>query len=294
MLEYIMGYDKPIVVAEIGCNHQGDFNTALELINLAKDCGASYAKFQKRHITELLSQKQYNMPHPNSYNAFGVTYGKHREYLEFSLEQHAKLKQHCENLEIGYSVSVWGETSAKEIIQLNPDYIKVPSACNNNLNLLKILRDEYEGEIHISLGMTFENELVDILQLFEEASTLQRLVLYACTSGYPIPFEEVHLLEILKLKGQLMKTINAIGFSGHHLGIAIDVAAYTLGATWIERHFTKDRTWKGTDHAASLEPEGLRKLVRDLDATYRALTYKPAEMSSLEQEQREKLKYKAR
>ena len=83
-----------------------------------------------------------------------------------------------------------------------------------------------------------------------------------------------------------------IGFSGHHLGIAIDIAAYTLGATWIERHFTLDRTWKGTDHAASLEPTGLRKIARDLQATFSSLSYKSREILDIEQVQRDKLKYR--
>jgi len=86
--------------------------------------------------------------------------------------------------------------------------------------------------------------------------------------------------------------VKTFGFSGHHLGIAIDIAAYTLGANWIERHFTLDRTWKGTDHSASLEPTGLRKLVRDLNATHKSLTYKNDDILDVEKEQRNKLKYK--
>jgi len=118
------------------------------------------------------------------------------------------------------------------------------------------------------------------------------LILYACTSGYPVPFENVCMLEIIRIKKKFEKKVKAIGFSGHHLGIAIDIAAYALGASWIERHFTLDRTWKGTDHAASLEPTGLRKLNRDLKATYKSLTFKENEILHIEKLQREKLKYK--
>jgi sialic acid synthase len=117
-------------------------------------------------------------------------------------------------------------------------------------------------------------------------------VIYSCTSGYPVAFEDVCLLEISRLKEKYGNRVLDIGFSGHHLGIAIDMAAYTLGAIWIERHFTKDRTWKGTDHAASLEPTGLGKLVRDLNATYRSLNYKSSDLLAVEIPQREKLKYK--
>ena len=118
----------------------------------------------------------------------------------------------------------------------------------------------------------------------------KRLVVYSCNSGYPVPFKDVCLLEIRKLIELYKGDVKEIGFSGHHLGIAIDVAAYTLGASWIERHFTLDRTWKGTDHAASLEPEGLKKMIRNLNASYEALTYKQEEILPIEAVQRKKLK----
>jgi len=107
-----------------------------------------------------------------------------------------------------------------------------------------------------------------------------------------VPFEDVCLLEIRRLKENYGDKIGAVGFSGHHLGIAIDNAAYTLGAQWVERHFTKDRTWKGTDHSASLEPTGMRKLVRDLKATYTALSYKQSDILEIEAVQRDKLKFR--
>ena len=91
---------------------------------------------------------------------------------------------------------------------------------------------------------------------------------------YPVSFEDICMLEIVRLKDTFQNRVKDIGFSGHHLGIAVDIAAYTLGASWIERHFTLDRTWKGTDHAASLEPTGIRKLSRDLIATHKSLTNK--------------------
>ncbi|MGQ8337277.1 N-acetylneuraminate synthase family protein [Sunxiuqinia sp. A32] len=286
-------YEKPKVVAEIGCNHKGDLDIAKELIVTASLCGADYAKFQKRNPKELLSAEQYQAPHPNVMHAYGKTYGEHREFLEFTIEQHAELKSFCESKNIGYATSVWDVTSAKEIISLNPDLIKIPSACNNHEELLRLLLDSYNGEIHVSLGMTTKDEENRIIEIFEESgAALERLVLYSCTSGYPVPFESVFLREIERLCDQYEERVKAVGFSGHHLGIAIDIAAYTLGANWIERHFTKDRTWKGTDHAASLEPGGLQKLVRDLNVTYKALQYKNTDILEIEKPQREKLKYR--
>lgn len=286
-------YNKPSTIAEIGCNHKGEMSIAKELIDLAKFCNADYAKFQKRNPGELLTKEQYDAPHPNPGNSYGQTYGAHREFLEFSLEQHQELKKYCEQIGIGYATSVWDVTSAKEIISLKPDFVKIPSACNNHFEMLKVLRDEYKGDIHVSVGMTTHDEEDQIINLFEEKGQAKtRIVLYSCTSGYPVPFKDVNLLEISRLSEVYSGRVREIGFSGHHLGIAIDVAAYTLGASWIERHFTKDRTWKGTDHAASLEPAGFGKVVRDLHASFEALNYKPTEILEIESVQREKLKFR--
>lgn len=287
-----MTYRPPQVVAEIGCNHMGQMSIAKELIDLARSCQTQYAKFQKRNPVELLTEEQYNAPHPYQPYSFGATYGAHREYLEFTQEQHRALQAYCQEVGIGYTTSVWDCTSAREIIALNPDFIKIPSACNLHFEMMEILRDSYQGDIHISFGMTTKEEEKQIVDFFLEKDSGGRLVLYACTSGYPVPFEEINLLEIERLKKLYAGKVKDFGFSGHHLGIAIDQAAYTLGATWIERHFTKDRTWKGTDHAASLEPGGMQKLVRDLHATYRALHYKAKDILDIEKAQREKLKYR--
>lgn len=286
-------YKKPYVIAEIGCNHKGDMEIAKELIKIAKIfCNADSVKFQKRNNKELLTEDQYNAPHPNPANSYGDTYGAHREYLEFDVNQHAELKAYCEELGITYSTSVWDTTSAKEIASLNPEYIKIPSACNNNYDMLGWLCDNYKGEIHISTGMTTKGEADDLVNFFIEKGRNKDLVLYNCTSGYPVPFEDVCLLDINLLIEKYGDKVKHIGFSGHHLGIAVDVAAYTLGANVIERHYTIDRTWKGTDHAASLEPEGLRKLCRDLKAVSKALSFKSQDILPIEQVQRDKLKNK--
>lgn len=287
-----MIFKKPIVIAEIGCNHKGDFGIALELIKLANDCGADVAKFQKRNSRELLTEEQFNAPHPNPSHAYGATYGEHRDNLEFSLDQHRELKKFSESIGISYSTSVWDQKSALEIISISPEFIKVPSACNNNFSMLHLLRDQYDGDVHVSTGMTTHIEIESIVSFFEEKEQANRLIIYSCTSGYPVPFADVCLLEITNLKSKYSNRVKDIGFSGHHLGIAIDVAAYALGSVWIERHFTKDRTWKGTDHAASLEPPGMSKLVRNLKATQEAMQFKEKEILDIEEVQREKLKYR--
>ena len=282
----------PKVIAEIGCNHRGDLATAKEMIKKAAVfCKADYAKFQKRNNRELLSAEQYNAPHPNPMHAYGRTYGEHRERLEFSVDQHRELIACCAEFGIGYSTSVWDVTSAVEISALNPDMIKIPSATNLNTELLGVLCDNFGGAIHVSLGMTTHAEEEMIMRFFEERGRNRDVVLYSCTSGYPVAFDEICLLEITRLQKTFGDRVQSIGFSGHHLGIAADVAAMTLGARFIERHFTLDRTWKGTDHSASLEPDGLRRLVRDLRAVSQALTEKPAEILDVEIAQRKKLKW---
>lgn len=286
-------YRKPRLIAEAGCNHKGDIEIAKEMIRTAAVyCKADIIKFQKRCNRELLTEEQYNAPHPNPVNAYGKTYGEHREFLEFSVEQHAELKKYCEEMGIIYSTSVWDLTSAKEIASLKPELIKIPSACNNHYEMLNWLCDNYIGEIHVSLGMTTHDEEEKLITLFEEKDRNKDLVLYCCTSGYPVPFEDICLLEVKRIIEAYGSRVKEIGFSGHHLGIAVDIAAYTLGASTIERHYTLDRTWKGTDHAASLEPEGVRKLKRDLMAAYQSLQLKGEEILPIEAVQRNKLKYR--
>ena len=282
---------NPIIIAEIGCNHKGNMDIAHEMIiTAATYCKADIVKFQKRCNKELLTEEQYNAPHPNPNNSYGSTYGEHRDFLEFDLDQHKQLKKWCDECGIEYSSSVWDLTSAKEIVSLNPKLIKIPSAVNLNKPVLEYLCSNYEGEIHISFGMTTKEEEKKIISFFESKNRAQDLVIYSCTSGYPVPFEDICLLEISRLKNHFENRVKAIGFSGHHLGIAVDSAAIALGASYIERHYTLDRTWKGTDHAASLEPDGVRKLARDCRAVYKALQYKNDDILDIELVQRDKLK----
>ncbi|MEO9560189.1 MAG: N-acetylneuraminate synthase family protein, partial [Nonlabens ulvanivorans] len=144
-------YKKPYTIAEIGGNHKGDMEIAKELIKVAAIfCKVDAVKFQKRHNVELLTKEQYEAPHPNPVNSYGDTYGAHREFLEFDVNQHAELKAYCEEIGITYSTSVWDVTSAKEIAGLNPEFIKIPSACNNHYEMLGWLCENYKGEIHCS------------------------------------------------------------------------------------------------------------------------------------------------
>ncbi|MCK4798611.1 MAG: N-acetylneuraminate synthase family protein [Spirochaetes bacterium] len=281
------------VIAEIGCNHMGKEGIAHEMIKeVSNFCKVDIVKFQKRTPKKLLSPEEYNAFHPNPRNSFGRTYGEHREFLEFDLKQHAQLKKWCEEENVIYTSSVWDLVAAKEIVSLEPKIIKIPSASNFDFEMIEFLITNYPGEIYLSLGMTTKKEEEEIVSFFINKKRNKDVVLFACTSGYPVPFGDICLYEIKRLKDLYESNVKGIGFSGHHLGIAADIAALTLGATYIERHFTLDRTWKGTDHVTSLEPDGLRKLTRDLKNVAKALEFKKNDILDIEKEQRKKLKRK--
>jgi len=272
------------IVAEACCNHQGNLDLAIEMVKTAKLCNADYIKFQKRNCVKAVPKHMHNSPHPCPMNSFGETYLQHRQALEFSIEQHKKLKGYCDFIGIKYACSVWDTDSAAEIISLNPDYIKVPSAFNCNCQLLDYLFNNYNKDIHISFGMITKIEIGELISYLQDKK--DKVVAYWTTSGYPVKFEELYLLEIQNLK----KHFNRVGYSGHNLGIAADMAAITLGSTWVERHFTLDRTAKGTDNAASLEPTGLSKLVRDSKAVIKSLQYKHIDLTADEANNRKKLR----
>ena len=157
------------LIAEIGCNHMGNMDIAREIINVAKDfCHVDHIKFQKRRNRELLKLEQYDAPHPVPENSYGPTYGAHREYLEFTIEQHRELKQYCYEHGVIYASSVWDITSLREIASLEPTYIKIPSATNTHFELLEIACKEFSGNIHVSLGMTTRTEEKALLELFRD------------------------------------------------------------------------------------------------------------------------------
>ena len=245
------------VIAEIGCNHQGDINIAKELILQAKIAGVYAVKSQKRTVKEYLSKEQYNKPYEGP-NSFGKTYGEHREFLELAPSEHYELKKYAEKLGIKYFVSVWDLTALKQMMEIDLPIIKIPSALLTHDKLL-LEAKKYNKPIYISTGMSTISEIDHAVDLLKGAD----VTLFHTTSCYPCKFQNVYLKNITFLQERYNLPV---GFSGHHLGIAIDIAAAVLGAEIIERHFTLDRTMKGTDHAASLEPHGLHKLVRDLKA----------------------------
>ena len=262
------------IISEIGCNNAGSVQVAKNMITvLASYCGVDVVKFQKRS-TRAMPDELRNRPYPGMHS-FGATYGEHRDALEMSVDDHVALKTFCEEKGVEYSCSVWDLRAARDIVQLNPKYIKIPSACNLDFDMMQYLVDSYEGDIHLSLGMTTANEREKIRLFIQGTKCPERFVVYFCTSTYPCEFKDIYIRDLVIGKyWRADPGIKNYGFSGHHKGIAVDIAAVALNAAYIERHFTLDRTSKGTDHAASLEPDGMRKLVRDIRNVEEAFDYR--------------------
>ena len=289
------------VIAEIGGTHIGKVDRAKKLIRLAKEAGADVVKFQKRNPYESVAKEWWDKPHPNKKFSYGDTYLEHRLNLELSQDQHAELKKYCEKIGIIYSTSVWDETSTKEIVELNPDFIKIPSACNHRLDLIDYIYDNSKCGIHISTGMTNHVERDSLFtHVLEKDKDLERTVIYHCTSGYPVPFDKLYLKELetissmFSLKCDVLNNNShynlKLGFSNHGYGIAMEPAAYVLGARYFERHIIDDRSFAHTDASCSLEKIGLEKLIRDLRALEVALEGKPYAIDDIEMEQRNKLR----
>jgi N-acetylneuraminate synthase len=280
------------VIAEIGCTHIGSLDRAKELAKLAKICGADVVKTQKRNPKESTNKELWDKPHPNEMYAYGKTYLEHREKIELPIEDHYELKKYCEEIGIIYSTSVWDITSAKAIVELNPEIIKIPSACNTDRAMMEYLFDNYSGEIHISTGMLSKMERISfgdfLITEYRRKRQLdaKKLIVYHCTSGYPVPFNKLYLKSIKSLSEGFFP----VGFSNHGYGIAMEPVAYALGARYFERHFIDDRMFPHTDASCSLEPQGLSKMIRDLKAVSKALQLKPEKLDKIEKEQRDKLR----
>ena len=293
--------NAPRIIAEIGGNHCGEIGIAKRMIEvlatyctehlgLERDKPVPAVKFQKR-TCDIDIYPEWADPHPNPHHAYGDTYLEHRQALEFDVHDHQTLKFWAETRGVTYSCSVWDIPAARDIISLHPEWVKVPSARNTNYDLLEVLYGEYHGDVHISLGMSTRAEVGLLVDFIKAWGVGDRTVLYHCTSGYPVTPEETCLDELKHLQDRYGGLVQAFGFSGHHLGIAIDCAAVAYGASYIERHYTLNRTWRGTDHSASLEPDGMRRLIRDTGVVARSLQRKPSSgLVEVEQAQRLKLK----
>jgi N-acetylneuraminate synthase/sialic acid synthase len=253
------------VIAEIGHNHQGSVEHAHELFREAKAAGAHAVKLQKRDNRTLYTRDLFNRPYENE-NSYGATYGEHREYLEFGKSEYEDLISHAKEIGITFFSTAFDIPSADFLAELDMPLYKIASADLINTPLLKHVARIGKPIILSTGGATLE----DVKRGYSTVAEINpQVALLQCTAGYPAAWEELDLRVISSYRDLFPDAV--VGLSSHDNGIAMAVAAYVLGARIIEKHFTLNRALKGTDHRFSLEPQGLRKLVRDLKRTRVAL-----------------------
>jgi sialic acid synthase len=253
------------VIAEIGHNHQGSLERCKELFRLARECGVQAVKLQKRDNRSLYTREMYDKPYDNE-NSFGPTYGAHREALEFGREQYRELGRYARELGITFFATAFDVPSADFLASLDMPAYKIASGDLRNLPLLRHVAG-FGKPLIISTGGA---RMEDVERAYEMLKPLNsQLCILQCTAGYPAKFEELDIGVIGTYRERFPDTV--IGLSGHDNGIAMAPVAYVLGARVVEKHFTFNRAAKGTDHSFSLEPVGLRKLVRDLQRVRVAL-----------------------
>jgi N-acetylneuraminate synthase/sialic acid synthase len=254
------------VIAEIGHNHQGSVEQAKQLFAEAARCGAHAVKLQKRDNRSLYTREAFNRPYDNE-NSFGPTYGLHREALEFGADEYRELKAYAEELGVTFFATAFDFESAELLAELDLPAYKIASGDLTNTPLLRFVA-EIGRPMIVSTG---GGELADVRRAYETVAEINpEIALLQCTAGYPVEnFAELDLRVIDTYRQVFPDAV--VGYSGHDNGIAMPVAAYVLGARIVEKHFTLNRAMKGTDHRFSLEPVGLRKLVRDLQRTRAAL-----------------------
>jgi len=246
----------PFVIAEIGQNHCGDIDKAKELINSAAQCGCDAVKFQKRTNKQLYTKELYDAPYlgPQSY---GRTYGEHREALELSVDDHAKLKEYANRQDLIYFATAFDINACDELMYICMPAIKIASGDLKNTYLI-----QYASSFNIPMIISTGGGSMDDCKRAANAMLHDNFAFLHCVASYPNQPHEMNLKAILSMRHEFPDTV--IGLSDHYNGICMSTAAYALGARIFEKHFTINHTWKGTDHALSLEPKGMHDMVRDL------------------------------
>ena len=269
MFSLLKDNQQSFIIAEVGQNHQGELDLALKYIQIFSNAGADAVKFQTRNNKFLFSEDAYKKNY-NSENAFGKTYGEHREFLEFSPEEIVILKKECERCNVKFMSTPFDEPSLELLCDIGVDLIKVASFDIGNLPFLeKIAKTKLP--VVISTGGANKKQIKDSIELI--CRTHNDLAVLHCVSEYPCPPEKLSLLNINFLEKNF-KNIS-VGLSDHFNGISSGPIAYMLGARVFEKHVTMDRSWKGSDHCFALSSHGFSQFVRDIRRTPVMLAQKP-------------------
>jgi N-acetylneuraminate synthase len=240
------------IVAEVGINHNGDMSICKQLIDVAVESGCDAVKFQKRDIDEVYTQ-EFLDSHRES--PWGTTQREQKIGLEFGVKEYREIENYCKQKDIEWFASAWDINSQKFLRQFNSKYNKVASAMIVHIDLLKEIASEGKHTF-ISTGMTAYEDIDKAVNIFKKANCSFELM--HTVSTYPMRDEDANLKMIGTLKNRYKCDV---GYSGHEVGLAVSYAAAALGITSLERHITKDRAMYGSDQSASVEPQGVRKLV---------------------------------
>ncbi len=270
------------IIAEVGINHNGDIRLAMDLVKMAADCGCDAVKFQKRTVDVVYSKEELDKLRPSFW---GTTNRDQKYGLELSEKDYNILWAYSKSLHLDFFASAWDSESLKLIEKWDPPYHKVASALATNWDFCKEVALLARPTL-ISTGMCTREDVDNVVNVFEESQC--EIILLHCVSLYPC---EPHLCNLNAIK-TLKETFGCrVGYSGHETGIGISLAAVAMGATVIERHITLDRSMYGSDQSASLEREGLRRLVAGIREIEAAMGDGKIEMAPGEEEVASKLRY---
>lgn len=250
-----IGEGEPVyIIAEVGINHNGSVDIAKKLIDWASIAGCDAVKFQKRTPELCVPRDQWDKMRQTPWGT--MTYIDYKRRTEFGKTEYEEIDRYCKGKKIDWFASAWDEPSVDFLEQFNPVMYKVASACLTDETLVKKMMMTGRP-VMLSTGMSTDNEIDDAIAKIGT----DRLMVAHSTSAYPCEPSELNLKMINTLQ---IKYDAPVGYSGHEVGLAPSLAAVSLGASFIERHVTLDRAMWGSDHAASVEPQGVIKLVRDI------------------------------
>jgi sialic acid synthase SpsE len=252
----LVGPGQPVyVIGEIGINHNGDLRTALALIDQAKAAGMDAVKFQKRTPEVCTPRDQWDLERDTPWGR--MTYIEYRRRVEFDAEDYRQIDDYCREIGIDWFASPWDVESVDFLGAFNPPAFKVASASLTDDVLLRAMRATGRTVI-LSTGMSTPEQIRHAVEVLGS----RNIVLLHATSTYPAPPEQLNLRMINTLEAEYPNV--PIGYSGHEVGLQSTLCAVALGAVMVERHITLDRAMWGSDQSASVEPEGMRRLVRDI------------------------------
>ena len=271
---------KAVVIGEIGINHNGEVDIAKKLIDVACEAGCDAVKFQKRTIGDVYSKEFLDSPRKSPW---GTTQREQKEVLEFGEKEYEEIDKYCKQKDMVWFASAWDIDSQLFLRKFNLKYNKIASAMLTNVDFLRVVAEEGKHTF-ISTGMSTLNEIETAVNIFRACECPFELM--HCNSSYPMKNGDANLKVIPVLKN---KFNCKVGYSGHEKGLQISLAAIALGATSIERHITLDKTMYGSDQSVSLEPEEIKKLVRDIKVIEEAVGDGVKKVTESEKKMREKL-----